>query len=160
MVQISTPGVTPNQGMGPPWGAFCQITLTSCLCKSGLASSAQTFFLQLLQICPYSHNRPNISYPLWHQTTKFSASASSLHSTYPNNLNHLSLPFLITKLINSNPAALSSAFFFLSCIVNPSHIHLIIRIFQFYPISPHAKPGLTSKQLLTQFVYVCLCLTF
>ena len=24
------PGVTPNQGMGPPWGAFCQITLTSC----------------------------------------------------------------------------------------------------------------------------------
>ena len=30
MVQISTPGVTPNRGMGPPWGAFCQITLTSC----------------------------------------------------------------------------------------------------------------------------------
>ena len=25
------PGVTPNWGMGPPWGAFCQITLTSCL---------------------------------------------------------------------------------------------------------------------------------
>ena len=25
------PGVTPNRGMGPPWGAFCQITLTSCL---------------------------------------------------------------------------------------------------------------------------------
>jgi len=24
------PGVTPNRGMGPPWGAFCQITLTSC----------------------------------------------------------------------------------------------------------------------------------
>jgi len=22
--------VTPNRGMGPPWGAFCQITLTSC----------------------------------------------------------------------------------------------------------------------------------
>ena len=30
MVQISTPGVTPNRGMGPPWDAFCQITLTSC----------------------------------------------------------------------------------------------------------------------------------
>ena len=29
MVQLSTSGVTPNQGMGPPWGAFCQITLTS-----------------------------------------------------------------------------------------------------------------------------------
>jgi len=27
MVQISTPGVTPNRGIGPPWGAFCQITL-------------------------------------------------------------------------------------------------------------------------------------
>jgi len=25
------PGVTPNRGMGPPRGAFCQITLTSCL---------------------------------------------------------------------------------------------------------------------------------
>jgi len=25
------PGVTPNWGMGPPWGTFCQITLTSCL---------------------------------------------------------------------------------------------------------------------------------
>ena len=24
------PGVTPNRGMGPPWGAFCQITLTFC----------------------------------------------------------------------------------------------------------------------------------
>ena len=24
------PGVTPNRGMGPPWGTFCQITLTSC----------------------------------------------------------------------------------------------------------------------------------
>ena len=24
------PGVTPNRGMGSPWGAFCQITLTSC----------------------------------------------------------------------------------------------------------------------------------
>ena len=23
-------GVTPNRGLGPPWGAFCQITLTSC----------------------------------------------------------------------------------------------------------------------------------
>jgi len=31
MVQISTPGVTPNQGMGPLWGTFCHITLTSCL---------------------------------------------------------------------------------------------------------------------------------
>ena len=30
MVQLSTPGVTPNRGMGPPLGAFCQITLTSC----------------------------------------------------------------------------------------------------------------------------------
>jgi len=30
MVQLSTPGVTPNRGMGPTWGAFCQITLTSC----------------------------------------------------------------------------------------------------------------------------------
>ena len=30
MVQLSTPGVTPNRGMGPPWGTFCQITLTSC----------------------------------------------------------------------------------------------------------------------------------
>ena len=30
MVQTSTPWVTPNRGMGPPWGAFCQITLTSC----------------------------------------------------------------------------------------------------------------------------------
>jgi len=28
------PGVTPNRVMGPPWGAFCQITLTSCsACK-------------------------------------------------------------------------------------------------------------------------------
>ena len=27
MVQLSTPGVTPNRG-----GAFCQITLTSCFC--------------------------------------------------------------------------------------------------------------------------------
>ena len=25
------PGVTHNRGMGPTWGAFCQITLTSCL---------------------------------------------------------------------------------------------------------------------------------
>ena len=25
------PGVTPNRRIGPPWGAFCQITLTSCL---------------------------------------------------------------------------------------------------------------------------------
>ena len=25
------PGVTPNRGIGHPWGAFCQITLTSCL---------------------------------------------------------------------------------------------------------------------------------
>ena len=24
------PRVTPNWGMGPPWGTFCQITLTSC----------------------------------------------------------------------------------------------------------------------------------
>ena len=31
MVQLSTPVVTPDWGMGPPWGAFCQITLTSCL---------------------------------------------------------------------------------------------------------------------------------
>ena len=38
------PGVTPNRGMGPPWGAFCQITLTSCYvmrwrqrCVRGLA---------------------------------------------------------------------------------------------------------------------------
>jgi len=33
MVQLSTPwaGVTANRGMGPPRGAFCQITLTSCL---------------------------------------------------------------------------------------------------------------------------------
>jgi len=23
--------MTPNRGMGPPWGAFCQITLTYCL---------------------------------------------------------------------------------------------------------------------------------
>jgi len=30
MVQISTPWGDPNRGMGPPWGAFCQITLTSC----------------------------------------------------------------------------------------------------------------------------------
>ena len=30
MVQLSTPGVTPNRGMGSPWGTFCQITLTSC----------------------------------------------------------------------------------------------------------------------------------
>ena len=35
MVQISTSGVTPNWEIGPPWGAFCQITLTSC---SGLLS--------------------------------------------------------------------------------------------------------------------------
>ena len=27
---LRPPGVTPNRGMGPPWGAFCQITLTSC----------------------------------------------------------------------------------------------------------------------------------
>ena len=31
MVQLSTPWGDPNRGMGPPWGAFCQITLTSCL---------------------------------------------------------------------------------------------------------------------------------
>jgi len=31
MVQISTSGVTPNRGA--PWGAFCQITLTSCLLR-------------------------------------------------------------------------------------------------------------------------------
>jgi len=30
MVQLSTPGVTPNWGMPPPCGAFCQITLTTC----------------------------------------------------------------------------------------------------------------------------------
>ena len=30
MVQLLTPGVTPNRRMGSPWGAFCQITLTSC----------------------------------------------------------------------------------------------------------------------------------
>ena len=29
------PGVTPNRGIGPPWGAFCQITLTSCLQPNG-----------------------------------------------------------------------------------------------------------------------------
>ena len=33
------PGVTPNRGMGPPWGAFCQITLTSCLDWLGISSS-------------------------------------------------------------------------------------------------------------------------
>ena len=30
MVQLSPPEVTTNRGMGPPWSAFCQITLTSC----------------------------------------------------------------------------------------------------------------------------------
>ena len=30
MYNFRPPGVTPNRGMGPPWGAFCQITLTSC----------------------------------------------------------------------------------------------------------------------------------
>ena len=30
MVQLSTPWGDPYRGMGPPWGAFCQITLTSC----------------------------------------------------------------------------------------------------------------------------------
>jgi len=31
MVQLSTPGVTPNRGINLPWGAFCQITSISCL---------------------------------------------------------------------------------------------------------------------------------
>ena len=34
MVQLSTPWGDPNRGMGPPWGAFCQITLTSCFVLS------------------------------------------------------------------------------------------------------------------------------
>ena len=29
--------MTPNRGMGPPWGAFCQITLTSCSIPNGMA---------------------------------------------------------------------------------------------------------------------------
>ena len=28
--KFRSPGVTPNRRMGPPWGAFCQITLTYC----------------------------------------------------------------------------------------------------------------------------------
>ena len=32
MVQLSTPWGDPLPGNGPPWGAFCQITLTSCCC--------------------------------------------------------------------------------------------------------------------------------
>ena len=36
------PGVTPNRGMGPPWGAFCQITLTSCLTSVRLSITTTT----------------------------------------------------------------------------------------------------------------------
>jgi len=36
------PGVTPNRGMGPPWGAFCQITLTSC-CSNVLFHGSAVF---------------------------------------------------------------------------------------------------------------------
>ena len=49
MVQISTPGVTPNRGMGPPWGAFCQITLTSCL-KDTLTYSILAYVNNTLQL--------------------------------------------------------------------------------------------------------------
>ena len=35
--------MTPNRGIGPPWGAFCQITLTSCLFCS--------FIVKLLHCC-------------------------------------------------------------------------------------------------------------
>jgi len=38
MVQL----LTPNRGMGPPWGAFCQITLTSCCCCCRKHSEIQT----------------------------------------------------------------------------------------------------------------------
>ena len=48
MVQLSTPGVTPNRGMGPPWGAFCQITLTSCLNSYIITRSCQ----RLLRFTP------------------------------------------------------------------------------------------------------------
>jgi len=43
------PGVTPNRAMGPPWGAFCQVTLTSCfprdtMHKRGLSVTPDQFF--------------------------------------------------------------------------------------------------------------------
>jgi len=38
--------VTPNRGMGPSWGAFCQITLTSCYWLHWLY--AQTTWLLLM----------------------------------------------------------------------------------------------------------------
>ena len=47
MVQLSTPWVTPNRGMGPPWGAFCQITLTSCLKLIDMSNQ----YSSRLQIC-------------------------------------------------------------------------------------------------------------
>jgi len=39
MVQLSTPWGDPNRGMDPPWGAFCQITLTSC------------YIIHLVEVC-------------------------------------------------------------------------------------------------------------
>jgi len=45
MVQISTPCVNPNRGMGPPRGAFCQITLTSCLATE--AHISQSFCVDI-----------------------------------------------------------------------------------------------------------------
>ena len=51
MVQLSTPWVTPNRGMPPPpWGAFCQITLTSCLVILRLG----TFLHVVMQILVYT----------------------------------------------------------------------------------------------------------
>jgi len=56
MVQLSTPWGDPNRGMGPPWGAFCQITLTSCLNISLAAGGIRPMF----SICPFLCLLPNL----------------------------------------------------------------------------------------------------
>ena len=46
------PGVIPNRGMGPPWGAFCQITWTSCFNRETVRYSKE-LRLQWLEL--FSH---------------------------------------------------------------------------------------------------------
>ena len=44
------PGVTPNRGMGPPLGPFCQVTLTSC-CDYLCILTIKAIFSWLQSLC-------------------------------------------------------------------------------------------------------------
>jgi len=66
VVQLSTLWVTPNRGMGPPWGAFCQITLTSCCNTCKALGHGSQFYLQLHQCLPLPRKRsPDGASPDW-----------------------------------------------------------------------------------------------